>query len=284
MAMRLKLQQYAYLMRLDKPIGVWLLLWPTLWALWLSCQGMPSYNILFIFILGVLLMRSAGCIMNDLADQSFDAHVKRTQLRPLVSGTVGHMEAMILMIVLALLSLFLVLQCNWLTIQLAVIGAGLAILYPFLKRVTHLPQLGLGIAFSWGVPMAFAAETGRVSFSTWYVFLTCLIWPVIYDTMYAMVDREDDLKIGVKSTAILFKTKDTLLIGLLQLFFILMLVNLGRIFHLHVMYQVSVMIVGFLFLYQQWLIKDRHPQYCFRAFLNNHWIGLVIFIGIVLSY
>jgi 4-hydroxybenzoate polyprenyltransferase len=284
MTIKLKFQEYAYLMRLDKPIGIGLLLWPTLWALWLSCQGIPSHKILFIFILGVILMRSAGCVMNDLADQSFDPYVKRTQTRPLAKGTINTTEAIVLMVVLSLLSFFLVLQCNGLTIQLAVMGMSVVILYPFLKRVTHLPQLGLGVAFSWGVPMAFAATTGKVSVSAWYVFLTCLIWPVIYDTMYAMVDREDDLKIGVKSTAILFKTRDTLLIGVLQLLFVLMLVNLGIIFHLNTLYQISIFIVVLLFIYQQWLIKDRCPSYCFQAFLNNHWVGLTIFIGIVLSY
>jgi 4-hydroxybenzoate polyprenyltransferase len=278
------LKHYAYLMRLHKPIGIWLLLWPTLWALWLANAGTPSLPILFIFICGTVLMRSAGCVMNDLADQSFDPHVKRTRLRPLASKKIQPKEALILLFLLSSLSLYLVWQCNELTIQLAFVGAAFTVIYPFLKRITHLPQLGLGIVFSWGIILAFAAETNRLSFSAFYVFFTCLIWPIIYDTMYAMTDREDDIKIGVKSTAILFGRFDKIIIGCLQAIFILLLTYLGKIFALSFVYYLSVGSASLLFLYQQRLIYNRAPDACFQAFLNNHWVGLIIFLGIVLSY
>jgi len=281
---KIKLQSYADLIRLNKPIGIWLLLWPTLWALWLAKQGWPSPRILLIFIFGTILMRSAGCAMNDLADQSFDKHVARTRFRPLTSGRLSSQEAVVVIGILASFALLLVWQCNWLTIQLAFIGAGFTVIYPFLKRITHLPQLGLGIVFSWGVPMAFAAETNNLNFSAWYLFLTCLIWPIIYDTMYAMADREDDIKIGIKSTAILFNQKDKFILASLQCLFIFLLLQLGRLFTLSFIFYLSVMLVSLLFLYQQWLIKNREPDLCLRAFLNNHWVGLILFMGIVLNY
>lgn len=242
-----KFQHYVFLMRLDKPIGIWLLLWPTLWGLWIATQGLPSYQLLTVFIGGTFLIRSAGCIMNDLADTSFDKHVKRTRLRPLASGMVRRSEAIALMLILAGAALLLVWQCNWLTIKLAFIGAFLAVLYPFLKRITYLPQVGLGVAFSWGVPMAFAAQTNHLTPSMWVLFFTCLIWPVIYDTMYAMVDREDDVKIGVKSTAILFGYQDKRWIGLLQFIFIVMLANIGWLFDLQLSYYISIFLISLLF-------------------------------------
>ncbi|RDI48636.1 4-hydroxybenzoate octaprenyltransferase [Aquicella lusitana] len=284
MQIRERLPQYVYLMRLDKPIGVLLLLWPTLWALWLASHGRLDSQILLIFVTGVVLMRSAGCVVNDFADRHFDGHVKRTRERPLASGRVKPVEALVLAALLALTAFAGVLLCNALTIKLAFIGAALTIIYPLMKRYTHLPQFGLGLAFSWGVPMAFAAVTGSVGNAAWFLFLTCLIWPVIYDTMYAMVDREDDRKIGVKSTAILFDEMDTFIIGLLQMLFVVLLVIMGLMFRLHFIYYLALAAVGVLFIYQQWLIKSRDPQACFRAFKNNNWVGLLIFLGIFLSY
>jgi 4-hydroxybenzoate polyprenyltransferase len=261
-----------------------LLLWPTLWALWLASQGYPHTKILVIFVLGVFLMRSAGCVMNDFADRHFDGRVERTRHRPLATGQVTVFEALIIAAFLSLSAFFLVLQCNQLTIYLSFVGAGLAFLYPFLKRVTHLPQIGLGMAFTWGVPMAFAAETGAVTTSAWFLFFTGMLWPVIYDTMYAMVDRDDDVKIGVKSTAILFDVMDKLIVGLIQILFVIFLVITALMFELHEIFYVCIAIVAALFIYQQWLIKDRDSQKCFKAFMNNNWVGLVIFTGIVLSY
>lgn len=278
-----RLSQYAYLMRLDKPIGILLLLWPTLWALWLASDGLPDYKILMVFVAGVILMRSAGCILNDLVDRHIDGHVQRTRQRPLVVGSIHVVEAILLAVLLCLCAFLLVLLCNRLTVHLAFIGVGLILIYPFLKRLTYLPQIGLGVAFTWGVPMAFAAERGAVGTSGWVLFLTGIIWPVIYDTMYAMVDRDDDLKIGVKSSAILFNAMDTLIIGLLQLLFVIMLIIVGLMFELHILYYVAVVIVGILFIYQQWLLKDRELKKCFNAFLNNNWVGFAIFAGIVLG-
>lgn len=279
-----RLSLYAYLMRLDKPIGIFLLLWPTLWALWLASLGHPDDKILFIFIAGVILMRSAGCILNDFADRHIDAYVKRTQNRPLASGKLTSREALILAGLLSLLAFLLVLNCNFLTIYLACVSASIALIYPFLKRITHLPQLGLSVAFSWGIPMAFAAVTNSLNSDVWFLFFTSALWPIIYDTMYAMVDREDDLKIGVKSTAVLFNAMDKMLIALLQLLFMIMLIVTGIIFHLSPVFYLSIVVVTLLFGYQQWLIKDRDPQKCFHAFLNNNWVGLVIFVGIFLSF
>lgn len=275
---------YISLMRLNKPIGILLLLWPTLWALWLASGGKPDSRILIIFILGVILMRSAGCIMNDIADRHIDGFVQRTRARPLATKAISVKQALILAAALACMAFLLVLQCNALTIALSFVGAGLAVLYPFLKRVTHLPQVGLGVAFAWGVPMAFAAEVGNVDGATWLLFLTAMVWPVIYDTMYAMADREDDVKIGVKSTAILFGNNDIVLLGLLQMIFIMLLMLTGYIFHLHALYYVSLLFVAGLFCYQQWLIKNRQAANCFKAFLNNNWVGTIIFAGIFLSY
>lgn len=281
MKLRERLTQYIYLMRLDKPIGILLLLWPTLWALWLASKGSPNIKILCIFVMGVILMRSAGCIMNDVADRNIDAFVARTRNRPLASGKLRTKEALFLAAFLALLAFMLVLFCNALTIFLAFFGALFAIIYPFLKRITHLPQFMLGIAFTWSIPMAFAAETGTVSLSAWLLFLTGCLWPIIYDTMYAMVDREDDLKIGVKSTAILFERKDTLFIGLFQILFILLLALVGFVFNLKPIYYAALFLVALLFMYQQFLIKDRNPANCFRAFMNNNWVGVIIFLGIL---
>lgn len=279
-----RLQNYARLMRLDKPVGIFLLLWPTLWALWLAGKGKPADKLLLIFVLGVVLMRSAGCVINDFIDRHLDCHVTRTKARPLAAGNVLPLEALLLVFLLLSCAFVLVLFCNTLTIRLAFIGAGLAFIYPMLKRITHLPQLGLGVAFTWGVPMAFAAQTGNLSFQVFVLFLTGLVWPIIYDTMYAMADREDDVKIGIKSTAILFNSMDKMIIGLLQCLFLVMLVVVGLMFKLHAVYYASLLVVAVLFVFQQWLIRTNDRTRCLYAFMNNNWVGLVIFAGIFLSY
>jgi 4-hydroxybenzoate polyprenyltransferase len=279
-----KLKPYISLMRLDKPIGIFLLAWPTLWALWLAGAGKPPLEIVLIFILGVILMRSAGCVVNDMADRRVDGYVTRTHQRPLVTGTVSTYAAMILFLSLMLCAFLLVLLLNKLTICLAFMGAILAIIYPFLKRFTHLPQLGLGFAFSWGVPMAFAAVINSVPVFSWVIFFAAVIWSIIYDTLYAMVDREDDIKIGIKSTAILFGKADKWIIGLLQTIFLTLLLWIGFFYQLNKLYDLGILSAASLFIYEQILIRERSPDNCFKAFLNNHWVGCVIYIGIVLGY
>lgn len=279
-----KLKPYISLMRLDKPIGIFLLVWPTLWALWLAGAGKPPFQIVLIFILGVILMRSAGCIVNDIVDQRVDGYVARTHQRPLVIGSVSTQAAMILFLSLMLCAFSLVLLLNKLTLCLAFVGAILAIIYPFLKRFTYLPQVGLGFAFSWGVPMAFAAVTNSVPVFSWVIFFAAVIWSVIYDTLYAMVDREDDRKIGIKSTAILFGKSDKWITGLLQMIFLVLLSFIGFFYQLNKLYYLGIVSAAILFIYQQVLIRDRYPDNCFKAFLNNHWVGCVIYIGIVLGY
>lgn len=278
-----QLSNYFYLMRLHKPIGILLLLWPTLWALWLAANGQPSHKILFIFITGVVLMRSAGCILNDFADRHVDKFVERTKDRPITSGKVNPIEALLLACFLGFLALWLVLNCNKTTIQLAFIAAGLTLIYPYMKRFTHLPQLGLGIAFAWGVPMAFTAVTGRIDNAAWLLFLTAAIWPIIYDTIYAMVDREDDLYVGIKSTAILFAEYDRLVLAVLQLLFVILLLFVGFVFQLRSLFFASIFVVALCFCYQQWLMKDYDRKQCFKAFLNNNWVGAAIFVGIFAS-
>jgi len=279
-----KVIQYAYLMRLHRPIGIFLLLWPTMWALWIAGRGEPTPDIVLVFVLGVIMMRSAGCVVNDYADRHIDGHVKRTRLRPLVSGRVTTTEAILLAITLVVLAFLLVLTCNPLTVMLSFVGAALGFIYPFLKRMTNLPQVGLGLAFSWGVPMAFAAQTAHVDRAAWFLFITAVIWPLIYDTMYAMVDREDDMRIGVKSSAVMLNAMDTVVIGLLQILFLVMLIIVGLMYRLESPFYLSLIVVMMFFVYQQWLIKDRLPANCLRAFLNNNWVGIAIFLGIVLSY
>ena len=279
-----RLRQYALLMRLHRPIGIYLLLWPTLWALWLAGEGPPDALVLFVFVSGVVLMRSAGCVINDYADRGIDPHVERTKDRPLATGAVSAKEALILFALLGLTAFALVLTMNRLTILLSFGGAALASLYPFTKRWTHLPQFVLGAAFAWAVPMAFAAQTGTIPLTAWYVFTVTLLWTVAYDTMYAMVDREDDLRIGVKSTAILFGAADKLIIGLLQILVLLMLFFLGRALGLALLYNLGLACAAGLALYQQYLLKDRERARCFRAFLNNHWFGAVVFAGMALDY
>lgn len=278
-----QLPYYFQLMRLHKPIGILLLLWPTLWALWLAKRGFPDLKILMVFITGVVLMRSAGCVINDFADKKFDRYVTRTKDRPYASGKVQTTEVIGLAGFLVFLAFLLVLSCNSLTIMLAFVGMGLAVAYPFLKRITHLPQLGLSLAFTWGVPMAFAAQLNYIPKNAWFLFVTGTVWPLMYDTIYAIIDRKDDVKIGVKSTAILFDDMDKLIIGLLQTLFVAMLVIVGLMFRLKFPYYFSLVIVISLFIYQQWLIKTRDPEKCLAAFNNNNWVGLAIFAGIVFS-
>src|SRR3990167_1381720 len=270
------LRQYAYLMRLHQPIGILLLLWPTLWALWLAASGMPTLDILLIFILGVFIMRSAGCVMNDIFDRRIDGRVKRTSERPLATGSVSVKQALLLVVVLGATAFLIVLFCNLLTIKLARAGALFAVIYPLLKRVAPLPQFGLGIAFSWGVPMSFAAVTGQVPAAAWLVFVTAALWPVIYDTMYAMVDKEDDIKINVKSTAIFFGSRDILFIGTLMMVFLALLAMIGSIFNLHAIYYVALIVVAMLFAWQLWIIRTRDPKRCFQAFLQNNWVGMIM--------
>jgi 4-hydroxybenzoate polyprenyltransferase len=278
-----RLPHYVALMRLDKLIGIWLLLWPTLWALWLANGGMPAPALLAIFTLGTIIMRSLGCVVNDMADRHIDGHVNRTQHRPLAQGQVSLQEARQLAVGLALIAGGLVLFCNALTIALACIGLLWTLVYPLTKRWIHLPQAILGIAFSWSVPMAFAATQSRVSAAAWFLFFACMLWPVIYDTMYAMVDREDDVRLGVKSSAIFFGKGDRWILAVLQAVFVWMLYWVGQLFDCSLIYQVALIGVSLLFLYQQWLIRHRDPAGCFAAFLNQRWVGLVIFLGICLS-
>lgn len=277
-------QTYARLMRLDKPIGILLLLWPTLWALWLAGAGQPKPILVAVFVLGVVLMRSAGCVINDYADRHFDRHVARTKERPLTSGLVTEKQALTLFAVLCVLSFLLVLLTNGLTLLLSFGGLLLATSYPFMKRFTHLPQAFLGAAFGWAIPMAFAAQTNQLDPSLWWVFAATLVWALIYDTLYAMVDRDDDLKIGVKSTAILFGRYDLLIIGLLQILMLTLLWLVGQSFELGWVYQLSLALTAGLMAYHQWLARKRERAQCFKAFLHNHWIGAVVFAGIVLDY
>lgn len=278
------INNYGVLMRINKPIGTLLLLWPTYWALWVASSGQPSVLVFIVFTLGVILMRSAGCVINDYADRKVDPHVARTELRPIASGKVAPLEALQLFCVLGLLSLLLVLLMNPLTICLSVGGIVLAIIYPYMKRYTHLPQLFLGAAFGWAIPMVYAAQTNSVPAMAWLLFTAAIIWAVVYDTMYAMVDREDDLKIGVKSTAILFADLDKAFIGFFQVLLLIALLMVGDKAELSVFYFTGVFIAGLLMVYHQYLLKDRIPAKCFAAFLHNNWLGFIVFAGLALDY
>jgi len=271
-------------MRFDKPIGILLLLWPTLWALWIAGEGHPSIRNVLIFCTGVVLMRAAGCIMNDVADRDFDPHVERTRSRPLASGELTVQQALIAFFILMLLAFGLVLMTNALTIKLAFAGALLASTYPFFKRWTHFPQVVLGLAFGWGIPMAFAAENGYVAAVAWLILLINVIWSVIYDTLYAMVDRDDDISIGLKSTAILFGSYDLLILRLLKMVMIALLVWLGLELQLSTPWFTGVTIAAVLFARQQYLVRNRDRDACFSAFLNNNWVGLVIWVGLLVNY
>lgn len=281
---RERVYQYALLARLNKPIGIFLLLWPTLWALWIAADGMPRPGVLIVFVLGVILMRSAGCVINDYADREVDPRVSRTKERPIAAGRVSADEAMLLFMGLCFSAFLLVLTMNTYTILLSLGGALLAAIYPFMKRYTHMPQVVLGMAFGWAVPMAFAAQTNSVPKIAWLLYVVTVIWAVIYDTMYAMADRADDLKIGVKSTAILFGDADRVIIGILQALMVFALYLVGQQAQLGLVYDIALFISIILMLYHQYLIRFRQPALCIEAFLNNNWIGLVIFLGIMSSY
>lgn len=278
-----KWQAYRRLMRIDKPIGTLLLLWPTMWALWLSGMAVPPLSVLVVFVLGVIVMRAAGCVINDYADRKVDGHVKRTALRPLASGAVTEKEAKILFVVLGLLAFALVLTMNRMTILLSFGGLALAWVYPFMKRYTHLPQVVLGAAFGWAIPMGWAAVSESLPLVCWLVFFANICWTVAYDTQYAMVDRDDDLKIGVKSTAILFGRFDKLIIGILQLATLGLMALVGLMLHLNGAFYWSLLVAGGFFVYQQKLIAQRERDPCFQAFLNNNYVGLVLFIGVLLN-
>ncbi|KUI96790.1 4-hydroxybenzoate octaprenyltransferase [Vibrio sp. MEBiC08052] len=278
-----KAKAYWQLMRMDRPIGSLLLLWPTLWALILAAEGIPDLNVLLVFALGVVLMRSAGCVINDFADRHVDGHVQRTHMRPLPAGLVTEKEAVGLFLILSLFSFALVLTMNKLTIQLSFAAIVLAFVYPFMKRYTHLPQVFLALAFSWAIPMAWAAQSNSLPGVVWFIFLINSVWTVAYDTQYAMADREDDLKIGVKSTAILFGRFDKLIIGILQLITLLMLIGVGVMYQLSAAFYWSVLIVSGLFVYQQHLIRHRQRTLCLHAFLNNNYVGMVIAAGLLVS-
>jgi 4-hydroxybenzoate polyprenyltransferase len=283
-AMGVRLREYARLMRLDRPIGIWLLLWPVLWALWVSADGHPDERLFVIFVIGTFVMRSAGCVMNDFADREFDPHVKRTADRPLAKQSISTAEALGLFAVLALIALALVIPLNRPTQVLALIGGVLAVTYPFLKRFFSLPQAYLGAAFGWSVPMAFAAQTGAVPPIAWVMFLSVVCWTTAYDTMYAMVDRDDDLVIGIRSSAILFGRADRLIIGALQAGALLGLALVGLMAALGRWYWAGLAVAAVLAIRQQVLIRARDPAQCFRAFLNNNLFGLAVFAGILLHY
>lgn len=279
-----RLLAYVHLMRADKPIGTYLLLWPTLWALWIAADGMPPLHLLLIFSLGVFLTRSAGCVINDYADRHIDGHVKRTHQRPLPSGRVTEREALLLFAGLMLVSFLLVLLTNTMTILMSFGGLALAFVYPFMKRYTHLPQVVLGAAFGWAIPMAFTAVQEQLPLTAWLLYAAKLLWTVAYDTQYAMVDRDDDLKIGVKSTAVLFGRYDKLMVGLLQLAALGLLVWVGQLEQLGLWYYLGLLAALGFFIYQQWLIRHRERMPCFRAFLNNHYAELAVLIGLIGHY
>ena len=280
-----RLQEYGRLARLDRPIGTFLLLWPTLWALWVAGGGRPHQGILIIFAAGVLVMRAAGCIINDFADRNFDPSVKRTRDRPLAARRVSPVEALVLFGVLMLIALWLVTRLNGLTIRLSVVGAALTASYPFVKRFFPLPQLYLGLSFGgWSIPMAFAAQRDALPRIAWLMYISAVVWAVVYDTLYAMVDRDDDLRIGVQSSAILFADLDRLLIGVMQIVMLTALALLGRDMKFGHWYDAGLVTAALLFLYQQWLIRGREPAACLRAFLNNNYVGMAIFVGLALQY
>ena len=279
-----KFKLYLLLIRLNRPIGIFLLLWPTLWGLWIASEGFPNTKILVVFLFGVFLIRSAGCILNDIIDKDFDKFVARTQNRPLASDKLSSIEAFIVAISLIFIAFLLVLTTNTLTVQLSFVAIILAGTYPFLKRYTYLPQFFLGLTFGWSIPMAFAATTNSIPKIAWLLLIANILWVVVYDTIYAMIDREDDLKIGIKSTAILFDDADRFIIGLIQSLVLIALIVIGQQASLNIIYYFSLIIGGCLFLYQLYLIRNRDPKKCMQAFLNNNWFGLVVFIGLFVNY
>ena len=282
--MREKLPNYVQLMRLDKPIGILLLLWPTLSALWIAAEGVPDLLVLTVFTLGVIVMRSAGCVINDYADKDIDSRVRRTMGRPLATGALKGKDALWLFAALSTIAFFLVLLLNMLTILMSIIGLFLAATYPFMKRYTHFPQVYLGMAFGWAIPMAFAAQTGSVPVIAWLLFLANIIWSIIYDTFYAMVDRDDDLLAGVKSTAVLFGNNDRVIIAILQLTFIVMMATIGRQLEMSFVYYLGLLVSAGLFVYQQRLAWASGIENYSKAFLNNNWVGASFFVTIVAHY
>jgi len=280
-----RVTEYARLMRLDRPVGTWLLLWPALWALWIAGAGRPRPQVLLVFVLGVVVMRAAGCVINDFLDRDIDPHVQRTRDRPLAARRVSPFEALVLFALLLAVALYLVTRLNLLTVRLGCIGALLTVSYPLFKRFFPMPQLYLGISFGgWSVPMAFAAQSEELPRVAWVLYIAAVIWASMYDTIYAMVDREDDLKIGVRSSAILFADMDRLLIAVMQAMMLCALLLVGRNLHFGPPYHAALAAAGVLFLWQQWLIRKREPAGCLRAFLNNQFVGLVVFVGILLQY
>ena len=279
-----RLTQYWLLSRFDKPIGILILLWPALWALWVASRGKPNYYVLLVICLGVILMRAAGCVINDYADRDFDPHVERTKQRPIAAGRVSPKEALGLFVVLCLIAFGLVLTLNAFTIALSFVAAFLAGSYPFMKRYTHLPQAYLGIAFGWAVPMSFSAQLNQIPTVAWVMYLAVVLWALVYDTMYAMVDKDDDLKIGVKSTAILFGAYDRHIMAVLQVIIIGLLVVVGLMQALTWLYYAGVIVATALCVYQQKLIFHREKALCFKAFLNSNYFGMAVFIGLSLSY
>ena len=279
-----RFSHYWSLIRADRPIGIYLLLWPTLWGLWLAGAGQPAWWIVLIFVLGTILMRSAGCAINDYADRDFDGAVERTRKRPLATGAITPKEALAVFMVLSLLAFGLVLLLDTQTILLSFVALALATIYPFTKRYTHLPQIVLGAAFAWGIPMAFSALQGSIPLLAWLLFFAALIWTLMYDTQYAMMDRDDDLKVGIKSTAILFGRYDRLIIGLLQFSVLLLLWWIGDMAGRSWIYQIGLIAGAGLFVYQQYLIRQREPDGCLRAFLNNHLFGMAVFSALFIDF
>ncbi len=279
-----RLQQYWLLARFDKPIGILILLWPALWALWIASAGKPDLLVFIVICCGVVLMRAAGCVINDYADRDIDPQVERTKLRPIAAGNVSPKEALFVFSVLCICAFALVLLLNTYTVLLSFVGVFLAATYPFMKRYTQLPQAYLGIAFGWAVPMSFAAQSNEIPLVAWLLYLATALWALVYDTMYAMVDKEDDLKIGVKSTAILFGDKDREIMAILQVVIMLLLIQVGRLAGLSWIYDVSLVCASLFFVYQQKLIFYRNKNDCFKAFLNSNGFGLTIFIGLVLEF
>ena len=279
-----RLGYYAILIRFNKPIGTFLLLWPTLWALWIAAEGHPSLHLFVVFTLGTFLTRSAGCVLNDFADRDYDPHVERTRNRPLAKGLITNKEALLVCASLMFLAFLLVLTTNRLTVLLSFVALILAGIYPFMKRYTYVPQFFLGLAFSWGIPMAFAAQIDSVPKIAWLIYIANILWAMIYDTIYAMVDREDDIRIGVKSTAILFDDADRAIIGIMQGLMLIVLMIIGRELELSWIYFTGLAVAGGLMVYHQYLIKDRVPKLCFQAFLHNNWLGASVFVGILIHY
>ena len=278
-----RMVQYGLLMRVDKPVGTLLLLWPTLWALWLASEEFPAFDHILIFSCGVFLMRSAGCVINDYADRNIDASVTRTKKRPLAVRKATEKEALILFVVLALVAFGLVLLLNTLSVILSFVALAIATIYPFMKRITYFPQVVLGMAFSMAIPMAFAAVQNEIPSTAWLLYITNLLWVLAYDTLYSMVDKKDDLKIGVKSTAIFFGEADLQITGIIQTMFIFGMLLVGAKFDLNYFFYVSIFIASLLIVWQIYYCKNREPQKCFKAFLNNNWVGMIIFCGILVA-